>query len=337
MPHAIDKLVIVTKQTAVEELVERFNTRAQACFYIEQMAGRGRFQGYEEGDQAYQEAVATLNAALPRGVRTQWIERAFLPNFTFGESDVVVTLGPDGLVVNTAKYLNGQPLVALNPDPSRVDGILLPFVVGQAHTALEMLQAGTNDIVPVTMAKTVLNDGQTLHAVNDLFIGQKTHVSARYRIEQDRAGEDQSSSGIIVSTGAGSTGWYRSVVTGASGVIQDYCNAKDVRAAKAKYRFSWTARHLVFSVREPFVSRTSSAEIVHGRITADEPLTIISQMPQNGVVFSDGVEEDFLAFNSGATATITLSEKTLNLVTPPQMNAHGRMGPWHSRHRQPAR
>ena len=64
---------------------------------------------------------------MPRGIRIQWIERAFLPTFTFGALDVVVVLGQDGLVVNAAKYLDGQPVIALNPDPERVDGVLLPF------------------------------------------------------------------------------------------------------------------------------------------------------------------------------------------------------------------
>ena len=38
----------------------------------------------------------SLREAIPRGLRVQWIERAFLPTFTFGESDVVVVLGQDG-------------------------------------------------------------------------------------------------------------------------------------------------------------------------------------------------------------------------------------------------
>ena len=39
-------------------------------------------------------------------------------------------------------------------------------------------------------------------------------------------------------------------------------------------------------------------------------------MPQNGVIFSDGVEDDRLDFNSGAIARIGLAERTLSLVVP---------------------
>ena len=124
---AYDKLVIVTRKTALEELVERFNTRDQARFYIEHMGGD--FATTRRPTTPITPRVEVLREALPRGVRTQWIERAFLPTFTFGDSDVVVVLGQDGLVVNTAKYLDGQPVVALNPDPARIDGVLLPFDV----------------------------------------------------------------------------------------------------------------------------------------------------------------------------------------------------------------
>ena len=130
-----DKLVIVTRLTALEELVERFNTRDQARFYIEHMGGR--FDDYQAAHDAYRDAVAFLRGAIPRGIHTHWIDRSFLPTFTFGQGDIVVIFGQDGLVVNAAKYLSEQLVVALNPDPTRIDGLLLPFdfpVAAQAIT-----------------------------------------------------------------------------------------------------------------------------------------------------------------------------------------------------------
>jgi NAD kinase len=315
---AAQKVVVVTKTTALEELVERFNTREQAQFYIEHMGGR--FAEYQDAHDAYQSAVERLRASLPKGLRAHWINRSFLPTYTFDRSDLVVTLGPDGLVVNTAKYLDGQLLVAVNPDPARIDGVLLPFQVRDATMAIALAMAavmsGRKAWKEISMARVDLNDGQMLLAVNDLFVGQRTHVSARYRLIHDGREEDQSSSGIIISTGAGSTGWYRSVVTGAAGIIESMSGAKEVRPLRDRYRFDWEARYLAFSVREPFVSKTSGAEIVHGRIEADAPLEIVSQMPQNGVIFSDGIEEDRLDFNSGTIARIGLADRTLRLVMP---------------------
>lgn len=314
-----EKLIVITKKTALEELIERFNTREQARFYLEQMGVD--FSDYEAAHARYQTAKADLQNAIPQGVRTQWIEREFLPTFTFGRDDLIVALGPDGLVVNAAKYLDGQPLVAFNPDYQRIDGVLLPFYIEGAPEVLQRAAKGHYQIAAITMAQVTLNDGQTLHALNDLFIGAQTHVSARYELIHQGRGEAQSSSGIIVTTGAGSTGWWRSMLTGAVGITQAQSGVviepkTDPHTGRVidDYRFDWSANELRFAVREPFISKTSQANLICGALRNQETLQIVSRMPQNGVIFSDGIEADFLEFNAGAIATIGVADKKLHLV-----------------------
>lgn len=329
---AFDKIVVITRRTAAEELADRFGTRAQARFYLEQEAARGGagpdFASVERDDQIYARARDLLRAALPRndgaaaagggkqGVRAQWVDRSFLPTFTFGPRDLVVTLGPDGLVVNAAKYVpDGLPLLAFNPDPERIEGVLVPFSVHKANVRVARALRGEYDCRAITMARADLSDGQTLHAVNDLFVGRATHVSARYRLQVgDDPPENQSSSGIIVSTGAGSTGWLRSVVAGASGVVAARGGEPGAAGLPDAARFAWDAPFLRFSVREPWASKTTGARLVHGEIARGQVLEIVSQMPQNGVLFSDGVEEDFLPFNSGAVARIRVADKCVSLI-----------------------
>lgn len=309
--HWFEKIVVVTKKTALEELIERFNTEAQAQFYLEHMGAS--FAEYKNAHESYHAALVGLQASLP-GHRTQVIERGYLPSFLFGPRDMVVTLGPDGLVVNTAKYLDGQPLVAFNPDPGRMDGVLIPFGIAGANSILDQVIYGDYQSHRVTMAKASLNDGQSLYAVNDLFIGARTHVSARYRLTFQDYQEDQSSSGIIVSTGAGSTGWFRSIITGAAGVVESFGRNKAAAKIREEYRFDYQADQLCFAVREPFISKVSAADLVFGKIHEGEQLEIVSQMPQNGVIFSDGIESDFLNFDSGAIARIEIAAKKVNLV-----------------------
>ena len=161
------------------------------------------------------------------------------------------------------------------------------------------------------MAKAVLNDGQTIYAVNDLFIGQKTHVSSRYQIQLGNKLEYQSSSGIIVSTGLGSTGWLKSILAGASNIVNVISDRK-IKVEPEK-KLEWNINYLYFSVREPFPSRATKADIVFGTVTNGRPLKILSQMPENGVIFSDGIESDYLLFNSGIEATISVAEKMNSL------------------------
>ena len=312
-----DKIVVITRKTALEEQVERSNTRAQARFYVEHLGMS--FGEVEAAHDVYQSVVNRLRTDLRDQVselRSQFVERSYLPNFQFGPNDIVLTVGPDGLVVNTAKYLDGQPLVAINPDPKRIDGVLVPFSAGQVVPIVRQIMRGKFRSRDLRMAQAKLPDGQSLLAVNDLFIGARTHVSARYRLRFQGQEEQQSSSGVIVSTGAGSTGWYRSILTGAVGVVESFVSKSGAAVIRDRYQFDATADELRFCVREPFVSRTSAASLVTGTLRGAEVLEITSLMPQNGVIFSDGVESDFLHFDVGVTARIGLAERRVKLVEP---------------------
>ncbi len=308
-----EKIVVVTRKTRLEELVERFNSREQARFYIEHMGAN--FADYEREHETYQRSLAELWRQLSEldGLKIQLIERAFLPNFLFGNKDIVLPVGQDGLVVNTAKYLNGQPVVAVNPDPARFDGVLLPFQVAQVGQAIAGLLTGRSQMCAITMAEAALNDGQTILAFNDLFIGVKSHTSARYQITWGQQTERHSSSGLIISTGAGSTGWLSSMFQMAAGVAR-FATGADAGIEPARFRFAWDEPRLLFVVREPFVSRMSQAEIVAGVLSGGEELVLESHIPDQGVIFSDGVEADYLAFNSGAIARIRIAERQTRLV-----------------------
>jgi NAD kinase len=305
-----DKIVVVTRRTRLEELIDRFNTKGQARFYIEHSGGD--FREYEQEHDTYQRALEQLRRDLEFGVPRQFIDRALVPTYTFGPLDLVVTLGQDGLVANVAKYAVNRPIVAVNPDPERFDGVLLPFVTSNAIDPVTRLltghQASTRS---VTLAEIELGDGQRLLAFNDLFIGSKSHVSARYRITAATRTEAQSSSGVLISTGAGSTGWMSSVFNMATGVTA-FAGGQAARGVQ----FAWEDMRLLFAVREPFVSRHSAASIVAGWIEQGQEIQIESLMPSGGVVFSDGIEQDFLAFNSGAIGRVRRARDCAKLVVP---------------------
>jgi hypothetical protein len=162
------------------------------------------------------------------------------------------------------------------------------------------------------MAEAKLNTGETLSAVNDLFIGPRSHTSARYSIRIGDRSENQSSSGIIVSTGLGSSGWLRSILAGATGVASSLSEAP--LKIEERVTVPWNANYLLFSVREPWPSRMSGAEITFGEVHSSTPLVLVSHMPENGVIFSDGIEADFLQFNAGTEALISLADRRGHLV-----------------------
>lgn len=301
------RFVLVLRQTRLEELVARFNTEQQTRFYIEHLGAD--FEDYVNEARLYQAMTVAVETSLRAVGRVHRLDRRYLPNYVFGPDDIVVVLGQDGLVANTLKYLSGQHVLGVNPDPKRWDGVLLPFSPVDLPMVLPEAIARTRPINRVTMAKATLNTGLQLYAVNDLFIGPRSHVSARYVLRADGREERQSSSGIIVSTGLGSTGWLRSLFAGWSAVAT--ARGLDVPTDGT---FPWDASMLSYFVREPFPSRTTGATLVSGWVTTDKRMEVLSEMPENGVIFSDGIEADFLEFNAGTKAEIAVAERVGLLV-----------------------
>ena len=302
------RMVLITRETDYEMLVARHATRGQTEFFL-----RARRQTVNESEQrhlALQAALAELRAGIPRGWRVAQVRRADLDRFLFAPEDVVVAVGQDGLVANVAKYLTGQPVIGVNPEPDRNPGILVPHDVAGAIRLLAPAAAGQAATEERTMLRAELDSGQALLALNEVFVGHASHQSARYVIAQGERSEAQSSSGVIVASGTGATGWALSIG----------------RATGFDVALAPTERAAMFLVREPWPSLATGATIAAGRLSAGERLRVVSRMNEGGVVFADGMEQDRLPFGWGATLSVAVAEQRLRLVAsdrkpaaPPQM------------------
>lgn len=332
--------ILVKRPTRLEQLKTRFNTKDQAKFYIKQNKvafkqkrimmkapkmskeelmieeeeafeeAEREYSEYETENDKFYDSLSLVQKQLENVLNVKILEQAYLSNYIFSEKDLVIVLGQDGLVANTAKYVNGLPIIGVNPDINRFDGVLLPYSPEDFMTAVNAVLSNNYSPKYVTMAEVKLNDGQKLLAFNDFYIGINSHASARYTIEHEGEIEDQSSSGIIVSTGAGSTGWLSSFFNMTNGFLREF-----EPNARIDYNpFPKDSKYLMFAVREPFVSRTSKANIVVGEINEGNILKIESNMPRNGVIFSDGIQQDYLDFNSGTIAEIGIAKQRAVLV-----------------------
>ena len=316
MSEKLEYAIVVKSKTRYEALLERFNTAGQARFYLKRKAGQeadsdAEFEEYAQEHQRIEAAVAQVQRELTGVVKSKVVDRAFLPSFLFADNQLVIVVGQDGLVANAAKYVGGRPLVAVNPDPDRYDGVLLPFRPDTCRAAVQRVVAGRAPLREHRLAEARLNDGQRLLAFNDLFIGAASHVSARYRISFEEAHEEHSSSGIIVATPAGSTGWLSSVFN-MTAAVEDFAGGLRATARPPTPGLpptsccSWCA--------SPSCSKRTQCGLVAGRVQAGRPLQLESLMPAGGVIFSDGVEADFLRFNAGAVATVGPAAEVARLV-----------------------
>lgn len=291
------RAVVVTRPTEYEDLLGRHGTREQARFFL---GTRGqRIDEVEARHRQVKAGVAAVLAAIPMRWRRALVGRADLDRFLFEPEDVVVAVGQDGLVANAAKYLDGQIVVGVNPSPELFEGVLVRHAPEDARELLPMAAAGEGRVEVRTMVEAQTGDGQRLVALNEIFVGHRSHQSAHYALRFGGARERHSSSGIIVATGTGATGWARSISRARSRSV-------DLPAP--------TARELAFFVREAFPSVVTGVDVTEGVIAAEASLVVTSEMNEGGVVFGDGIEEDRIDFHFGQEITLQAAQSSLRLL-----------------------
>jgi NAD kinase len=297
MTAAVPRAVVVTRASELEALVARHGTRAQARFFLEE---RGRkLSELERRDALLARALAEVSRAIPVAWRRVRIDRGDLARFVFEPEDLVVAVGQDGLVANAAKYLRGQLVLGVNPDPATHDGILVPHPAGRARRLLAAMAAGRVEVEERVLAAAALDDGQRLLALNEIFAGHRSHQSARYLLRHAGHEERQSSSGVLVTTGTGATGWARSV------------NGERRRPLALP---GPTEPALAYLVREPFPSVSTGTSLDGDVLGGDGALELVSEMNDGGVLFADGIEDDRLEFPFGARARFEVAPDRLRLV-----------------------
>lgn len=290
------RIVVVHRRTELDELVARHGTRGQAAFFL---ASRGRsLEEVEERDRALHAALGTVTAVIPIDWRRAEVERADLDRFLFAPDDVVAVVGQDGLVANVAKYLDGQPVIGVDPEPERNPGVLVPHTPQAFDEVLHAVTTGTAAYELRAMVEATLDDGQALVALNEIFVGHPSHQSARYRLQSEGAEERQSSSGLIVSTGTGATGWCRSIWQ------QSHSHLQLPDPAEPR---------LVWFVREAWPSPATDTSLVEGVLETGQVLGVVAET-DGLVVFGDGIESDRLILSWGQQITARLAGRRLRLA-----------------------
>jgi hypothetical protein len=291
------RAVLVHRRTELQELIERHGTRGQAEFFL---ASRGRrLADVEHSHHLVQDARSTVAAAIPGPWRRGAVERADLSRFLFEPGDIIVVVGQDGLVANVAKYLDGQCVIGINAEPARNPGVLVPHPPRAAAALLAAAARPGPPVSPLAMVAARTDDGQELLALNEVYIGSPSHQTARYTISlPNEVVEAQASSGVIVATGTGATGWCRSAWLERHSILQ--------LPRPADPRLAWF-------VREAWPSPVTGTACTEGELAAGQQLSLTAAADQL-VLFGDGIEADALPLSWGQTVSLRVAQRTLNLL-----------------------
>ncbi|MFF3942632.1 NAD(+)/NADH kinase [Streptomyces phaeofaciens] len=294
------RAVLVHRTTEYEELVARHGTHGQAAFFL---SSRGRaIEEVADRHRRTRRALAEVTAAVPLTWRQTHVERADLDRFLFAPEDVVIVVGQDGLVANVAKYLSGQPVVGIDTDPGRNPGVLVRHRPADAGRLLASVLASGTGGSELTMVEAVADDTQRLLALNEIYLGAAGHQTARYRLGLDDDGgvvEAQASSGVLIGTGTGATGWIRSVwgERGGGGLRLP---------GPAEDRLLWF-------VREAWPSPATGTSLVAGELAAGDRLRLTVES-ERLIAFGDGIESDAVELTWGQTVRVGVCGERLRLV-----------------------
>lgn len=309
MTVASRRAVMVYRPTPLTELVSASGSLGLANFRMASHSNRvaevasgsllTEVDALNERHDRWARARAQVLGVVPSNWRQTTVERAELAHFPFEPDDIVIVFGQDGLVANTAKYLDGQPVIGLNPEPGVNPGVLVPHAPERAEELIRLTAEGHVEFEERTMVHAETDDGRHLYALNEVFIGHRSHQSARYRIALDGYEEHQSSSGLIVTTGTGATGWARSIY-----------QSRHPHVPLPEP----TEQRLTFFVREAWPSPATQTELVEGVLVDGVALEVTSELNDGGVIFGDGIEQDFVDFEYGMVADVGVADRRLMLV-----------------------
>ncbi|PZF97153.1 hypothetical protein C1I99_16155 [Micromonospora deserti] len=296
------RVVVVSRRSELDELLARHGTRAAAAWYLRE---RGRdLAEVVDRHEAGQAALTAVGAAVPGDWRRGSVDRADLPRFLFGPEDIVVAVGPDGLVANVAKYLAGQPVIGVDPEPGRNAGVLVRHRAGSLAELLPAVAAGVARAAARTMVRAVLDDGQELVGLNEVYVGHASHQSARYLLTVGDGGRDRrerhSSSGVVIGSGTGATGWCASIARDRPGAPRPPAPAEEA---------------LCWFVREAWPSPVTGVSLTSGQLTGGATLELVAE--SDGLVaFADGLELDRLSLGWGQRVTVGVAPRRLTLIEP---------------------
>ncbi|MFO0415839.1 MAG: hypothetical protein ACK5Y6_00990 [Pseudomonadota bacterium] len=300
-----DSILVVAKRSRFERDQKELGLSEEALlrWYAEMGESGSRVLGSHERQL---QAIASCQRELESEqiVHIEQLEE----RLATGSVKAIVALGGDDFLKLVSQHIEDLPVLGVNSDPATSTGVLLSTSIEKLPEAIQALETDSYKIERWTRVELTIDGTSCGRALNDVVLGKRDfrHMS-RHELEVHGEKTQQRSSGILISTGAGSTGWFSS-----AGL---YLGGKD-------RSFSREAPYIRFELREPQVKVYESnghriVELpphVEGTLVAGDCLRITSLNDDEGIASRDSLDE--LPFRRGAVAELSVSSHPLRVIIP---------------------
>ena len=207
------------------------------------------------------------------------------------EIDLVISIGGDGTALSASHNIEDKPLLAVNSNPGKSEGALTTLDISQLDEKLEELKSGKINGEKLERIEVYVNDKRIpMLALNEVFVGnEKAYLMSKYKLKFNDGIEEQRSSGIIFSTGTGSSAWFKS----AGGVP-----------------FSAQSKYIKMIVREPYLRSLKKFSMVHETIREKDEVEV--ELLDDSILVIDSIRE--FKLKKGDKAKVKISDKPLMRV-----------------------
>jgi len=262
-------LLVVCKKSAYQIYVREHGSR-QVADLIRQ--GSPTTAHFLPSDEAHQRSIDEVLGWLDaQGVAYQrvWREEIRGPGGVSDATQLVISVGGDGTLLDAAHHVRTRPMLGINSDPNNSVGHLCAGVAAEVERLLSpILEGRVSPSVRRRMRVHVDDREISTPVLNDVLISHPNPAgTSRYTLRLDGRVERQRSGGLWVSTATGSTG---------------------AALAAGGERMDPQAAQLQYVVREAMAPKQGcSRDMVHGYV-ADGATLSVEWWKRQGRVYIDG-------------------------------------------------
>ena len=172
--------------------------------------------------------------------------------------ELIISIGGDGTFLSASHFVKNQTIIGINSNKKRSEGVLTSESIENLKAKLKKIKEGKFRVKEYKRVKAKIFQKDkcilTEYALNEVYVGNvNPHHTSKYTLLFKGKKENQVSSGILISTGTGSSAWYKSM---------------------GGKPFSKTKNFLKFIVREPYSRKIHKTKIKKGKIKEKEVLEI---------------------------------------------------------------
>lgn len=290
----IDKIIIVPKLSKYELDMHIHNLSHQEV--IDKYTNEGiDVERILKSHERQKQSLEKLKKLFPE---EHFILRDNLTKEMAKTADLIISLGGDNHFTYLSHYIEDNLILGINSDPIGSDGALTNFTIDSFEKLVDKIKQGDFEVEEWTRLEAIVNNRKTNLVTSEVFIGENERKNmSRHILKLGNKKEEQRGSGFLISTGAGSTGWYDSALR------YLHKNGKTFKKTEKIARFLLT---------EPFRGKKSGFSMLHGVLKPEQELELHSLNDTNGKLILDSHKE--YDFNMGAKVIIRISDKPLRVV-----------------------